>query len=131
MPGFIQIYTYSPCGPFIKHRELIQKFREPGNLKHIHKNELDITCSANYSAYSDGKDLPKRTISDKILKDKSYEVVIYPKYDEYQRRLASNYLTNEFKKLTKKNVFATFKDNNWAAVLTEIGSLWVLNIYYV
>ena len=131
MPGFIQIYTYSPCGPFIKHRELIQKFREPGNLKHIHKNELDITCFAHYSAYSDGKDLPKRTISDKILKDKSYEVALNTKYDEYQRRLASNYLTNEFKKLKRKKVFVTFKDNNWAADLTEIGSLWVLNIYYV
>ena len=95
MPGYIQIYTYSSCRPFIKHRELIQKFRETGNLKHIHKNELDITCFAHDSAYSDGKDLPKRTFSDKILKDKAYEVAINPKYDEYQRRLARNFLTGK------------------------------------
>ena len=27
--------TYSVCGPFTKHRERIQKFRETGNLKHL------------------------------------------------------------------------------------------------
>ena len=31
-PGF----TYSACGPFTKHRERIQKFREAGNLKHFY-----------------------------------------------------------------------------------------------
>ena len=36
-PGF----TYSACGPFSKHHERIQKFRETGNLKHLNRNELD------------------------------------------------------------------------------------------
>ena len=36
-PGF----TYRACGPFTKHRERIGKFREAGNLKHLHRNELD------------------------------------------------------------------------------------------
>ena len=35
-PGF----TYSACGPFTKHHEKIQKFRETGNLKHLYRNEL-------------------------------------------------------------------------------------------
>ena len=35
-PGF----TYSACGPFTKHRERIQKFREIANLKHLYRNEL-------------------------------------------------------------------------------------------
>ena len=39
--------------------------------------------------YSIGKDLAKRTISDKILKDRAYESAIKPKYDGYQRGLAS------------------------------------------
>ena len=30
-PGF----TYSACGPFTKHRDRIQKFRETGNLKDL------------------------------------------------------------------------------------------------
>ena len=60
-PGF----TYSACGRFTKHRERIQKFRDTGNLKHLHRNELEKACFAHDTAYSDIKDLVKRTISDK------------------------------------------------------------------
>ena len=65
-PGF----TCSTCGPFTKYRERIQKFRETGNLKHLYRNELDKACFVHDAAYSDGEDLTKRPISDKILKDK-------------------------------------------------------------
>ena len=84
-PGF----TYSACGPFTKHHERIQKFRETGNLKHLHRNELDEACFAHDAAYSDGKDLIKRTIPDKILKDRAYKIARNRNYDEYQRTLAS------------------------------------------
>ena len=57
-PGF----TYSACGPFIKHREEIQKFRETSNLKHLYRNELEKGCFAHGAAYSESKDLAKRTI---------------------------------------------------------------------
>ena len=60
--------TYSACGPFTKHRERIQKFRKTGDLKQLCRNELDKACFAYDRAYSDSKDLAKRTISDKILK---------------------------------------------------------------
>ena len=50
-PGF----TYSACGPFTKHRERIQKFRETGNLKHLSRNELDKTCFTHDAAYCDIK----------------------------------------------------------------------------
>ena len=63
-PGF----TYRACGPFTKDRERRQKFRETGSLKHLYRNELDKACFAHDAAYSDSKDLVKRTISDKILK---------------------------------------------------------------
>ena len=63
-------FTYSACGPFTKHCERIQKFRETGNLKHLHGNDLDKSCFAHDATYSDSKDLAKRSISDKILKDK-------------------------------------------------------------
>ena len=36
-PGF----TYSACGQFTKHREIIQKFKETDNLKNLCRNELD------------------------------------------------------------------------------------------
>ena len=84
-PGFI----YSACRPFTKRWERNQKFRGTGNLKHIYKNELDKACFALDPAYSDSKDLAKRTISDKILKNRAYEVARNRKYDGYQRALAS------------------------------------------
>ena len=55
-------FTYSACRPFTKHRERIRKFRETDNLKHLYRNELDKACSAPDAAYSDSKDLTKRTI---------------------------------------------------------------------
>ena len=82
-------FTYSACGPFTKHCERIPKFRETGNLKYIYRNELDKAFFAHDAAYSDSKALAKRTISDKILKGKACEIAINPKYDGYQRTLAS------------------------------------------
>ena len=43
-------------------------------------------------AYGDFKDLTRRTASDKILHDKTFNIVKNPKYDGYWRSLASNSL---------------------------------------
>ena len=40
-------------------------------------------------AYGDFKDLTRTTDSDKILRDKAFNIAESPKYDEYQRSLAS------------------------------------------
>ena len=40
-------------------------------------------------AYGDFKDLAKRTIADKVLRDKAFKIVSDQKYDGYQRGLAS------------------------------------------
>ena len=40
-------------------------------------------------AYGDFKDLARRTGSDKVLRDKAFNIAKYPKYDGYQRGLAS------------------------------------------
>ena len=40
-------------------------------------------------AYGDFKDLKRRTASDKILRDKAFDIAKNPKYDGYQRGLAS------------------------------------------
>ena len=39
-------------------------------------------------AYGDFKDLKRRTASDKILRDKAFNIAKNPKYDGYQRGLA-------------------------------------------
>ena len=82
-------FTYSACGPFTKHKQRIQKFKETGDTNYIYKNELDKACFAHDAAYSDSKDLIKRTVADKILKDKAFDIAKDPKYDGYQRGLTS------------------------------------------
>ena len=89
-PGF----TYSACGPFTKHRERIQKVKDTGNLKHLYTNKLKKAQFAHDATYSGSKDLAKRTISDKILKDGTNEIARNCKYDGYQRSLAS--IINKF-----------------------------------
>ena len=39
-------------------------------------------------AYSDFKDLARRTASDKFLRDKAFDIAKYLKYDGYQRGIA-------------------------------------------
>ena len=76
-------------GPFTKNKERIQKFKETGDRNFIHKNELDKTCFQHDMAYGDFKDLARRTAPDKILWDKGLNIAKNPKYDGYQRGLAS------------------------------------------
>ena len=40
-------------------------------------------------AYGHFKDLERRTQSDKVLRDKAFKIASNPKYDGYQRGLAS------------------------------------------
>ena len=84
-PGF----TYSACGPFTKNKEKIEKFMKSGNTDFIYKNELDKVCFQHDMAYGKSKDLVKKAQSDKALRDKAFRIASNPKYDGYQRGLAS------------------------------------------
>ena len=66
--------TYSACEPFTKQEQRIQKFKETGDTNYIYKNELDKGCFVYDAAYSDSKDLIKRTAADKILKNKAFDI---------------------------------------------------------
>ena len=70
-PGF----TYSACGPFTKNKERIQKFKETGFSRYIYQNELDKVCFQLDMAYGDFKYLTKRTAPDKILRDKTFNML--------------------------------------------------------
>ena len=143
-PGF----TYSDCGPFTKNKERIEKFMQTVNTNFIYKNELDKACFQHDMAYGKTKDLVKRTQSDKVLKDKAFKIVSDPKYDGYQRGLASlvykfldknssrsgianepNYpLANELhkpiiRKFKKRRVYSSFKNNIWGFNLGDMQSL--------
>ena len=138
-------FTYSACGPFTKHEQRIQKFKETGDTNYVYKNELDKSCFVHNAAYSDSKDLTKRTVVDKILKSKAFDVAKDPKYDGYQRGLASmvykffdskvsgsgaklipenKQLAEELhkpiiRKFEKRKIYSTFKDNILGADLAD------------
>ena len=102
-PGF----TYSACGPFTKNKERIQKFKETGDTSYIYKNELDKACFQHDMAYGDFKDLARRTASDKVLRDKAFNIAKNSKYDGYQRGLASmvyKFFDKKSASLTDKSV---------------------------
>ena len=82
-------FTYSACGPLTKHAERIKKFEQTGNTSYIFKNELYKACFKHDNAYADYKHLFNRTRADKALKDRAFEIDSNPKYDGYQRGLAS------------------------------------------
>ena len=82
-------FVYSACGPFTRHKERIKEFKRTGDTRYIYRNELDKTCFQHDSRYEDHKDLINRKKSDKVLRDKAYDIASNPKYDGYQRGLAS------------------------------------------
>ena len=61
---------------------------QTGNTNFIYKTEVDKACFQHDMAYS-LKDSVKRTQSDKVLGDKAFKIASDPKYDSYQRGLAS------------------------------------------
>ena len=140
-------FTYSACGPFTTNKERIQKFKETGDTSYIYKNELDKACFQYDMAYRDFKDLKRRTFSDKVLRDKAFNIAKNPKYDGYQRGLASMFykffdkkskgngvnievkhneqLAKEFHKpiirnLKKRTVYLGFRGNIWGADLADM-----------
>ena len=85
-PGF----TYSASGPFTKNKERIQKLKKKKqDTSYIHKNDLDKAFFQHDMANGDFKDLKRRTFSEKVLRDKAFNIAKNPKYDGYQRGLAS------------------------------------------
>ena len=56
---------------------------------HLYWNQLEKASFAHGAAYSDGNDLAKRTIPDKILKYRTYEIARSCNYGGYKSVLAN------------------------------------------
>ena len=72
-----------------KNKTRIKKIKATGVSRYIYRNELDKACFQHDIAHGDSKDLPRTMTSDKLLCDKAFEIANNPKYDGYQRGLAS------------------------------------------
>ena len=82
-------FTYSACGPFTRNKEKSEKFMQSGNTDFIYRNELHKACFQHDMAYGRSKNLVKRTQSDKVLRDKAFQIASDLKYNGYQRGLVS------------------------------------------
>ena len=120
-----------------------------GRLSHILKNRLDVACFQHDSAYTKYKDRSNRKQSDIVLKNKALKIATDPRFNGYQRRLASmvykffnertkgsginlqaNSLNNEIlaeelhkpiiKSFKRRKVYSSFKDNIWGVDLADI-----------
>ena len=154
-------FAYSACGPFTRHKERIKEFKRTVDTRYIYRNELDKACFQHDSVYADHKDLIKRTEVDKVLRDKAYDIASNPKYNGYQRGLASmvykffdkkstgsgfkklkntarnsSILADELhkpiiRKFNKRKVYSQFKDNIWGIDLADMQSLKNKGIKYL
>ena len=119
---------------------------QTGDTSYTYRNDLDKACFQHDMAYDKYKDLERRTQSDKVLKDKAFEIASNPKHHGYQRELASMIyksfnkkpkrtgIKNEIKKnqqlanelykpvirMFRKRVYLLFKDNIWGVDLADI-----------
>ena len=67
----------------------ISVLKEIGDTSYIYKNELDKAYFQHNMPYEDFKDLARRIPSDKVLRDKAFNIAKNPKHDGYQRGLPS------------------------------------------
>ena len=121
---------------------------QTGNTDFIYRNELDKACFQHDMAYGKSKDLTKRTQSDKVLRDKAFKIASDPKYDGYQRGLASmvykffdkkssgsgvaaepsyqfayELYRQIIRKFKKRKVYLSFRDDIWGVDLADMQSL--------
>ena len=82
-------FVYSVCRPFTRHKERIKEFKRTGDTRLLYRNELDKACFTHDAAYAKYKDVENRLISDQKLRNSAYDIASNPKYDGYQRGLAS------------------------------------------
>ena len=131
-----------------KKKERIEKILQTGNTDFIYRNLLDKACFQHDMAYGKAKDSVRKTQSDRILRDKAFNIASDSKYDGYQRDLASmvykifhrkssgsgiineaNYqLADELhkpiiRKIKKRKVYSSFRNNIWGVDLADMQSL--------
>ena len=61
-----------------------KNIKETRDSRYIYQNKLGKACFQHDMAYEDFKDLNRRTIANKVLRDKSFNIVKNPKHDGHQ-----------------------------------------------
>ena len=130
-----------------KTKKEFKKLKETEDSRYIYQNELDKAWFQHDLTYGDFEDLNKRTTADKVLRDKAFSIAKNPKHDGCRHGLAfmvykffnkitsggkvktenisNKELAEELhktivKKIKKRKVQSTFKDNVWGADVADI-----------
>ena len=72
--------TFKPEMHFLKTKKEYKNLKKR-EIQVIYQNELDKACFPHDMAYGDFKDLNRRTVADKVLCDKAFNIAKNPKYD--------------------------------------------------
>ena len=80
-------FTCSASAPFTKNKERIQKFKETSRYTYQKKQEK--ACFQHYMVYWDFKNLSRKATSNKVLRDKAFNIAQNLKYDGCKCGLAS------------------------------------------
>ena len=86
-------FSYSDCRPFTKKKQRIQKFKETQDSRYIYLSELGKVCFQHKMASEDFQDLPRRTVSDKVLHHKAFNFAKNRIYDVNLLRRFINLIT--------------------------------------
>ena len=98
------------CKALINMNKIINKFLLAGDTRLLYRNELDKACFKHDAAYAKYKDVENRLVSDQKLKNSAYDITSNPKYDGYQRGLASMvYKFFDSKKLCQVKVMQSIR----------------------
>ena len=113
------LFTYSGCKLFTKVKEGIRKTEDS---RYIYQNELNKACFQHGMTYGDFKDLPRRTAYDKVLHDKTFDVVNNLKYDRYQNGLPQmeDYQTEDYQKNDTNQLLENLKNRKCTHLLEII-----------
>ena len=86
-------FMYSACRSFTKNKERIKKFTQATFSIYIYQNKLDKAFFEHDMSYGDFKNLPKRTVSEIVLRNEAIHfakiVAIFLKLDRYQCGIVS------------------------------------------
>ena len=107
-------------GRLLKIKNVWTNSKKPGGSIYTYQNEETM-------AYGDFKDLHRKTFADEVLRDKALNITKDPKYDGYQRGLAS-IVYKFFEKLhkpivrmfNKRKLDSPFIDNIWGANIADM-----------
>ena len=77
---------------------------------------MDKACFQHAMGYGDFKDLKRGTFSDKVLRDKAFNIAKNPKYDRYERGLASVVYTFFDKKSAGSSIVNNDNNNDYKQI---------------